>query len=147
MRSNSQNETSYIGLSHQLGFLLTNQYYSSAIFILFIDFQDRENGGGRERESSMCCSTHLCIHWFLLVCALTGDQTHNLGILRGHSNQLSYPARATHQFFIRTPTFCRQSYQQRTKPGGTSTRKILFSLLNSVQFLQWLAQVPHLIRC
>ena len=29
----------------------------------------------------MCCSTYLCIHWLILVCALTGDQTHNLGVL------------------------------------------------------------------
>ena len=38
---------------------------------------------------------HFCIHWLVLVCALTGDQTHNLGISGRYSNQLSYPARAT----------------------------------------------------
>ena len=28
----------------------------------------------------ICCSTHSCIHWLILVCALPGDQTCNLGI-------------------------------------------------------------------
>ena len=34
--------------------------------------------GGRERgerERLTCCSTYLCIHWLILVCALTRDQT------------------------------------------------------------------------
>ena len=47
----------------------------------------------RERNID-CCSTYGCSHWFILVCALTGDQTHNLGVLGWHSNQLSYLARA-----------------------------------------------------
>ena len=42
----------------------------------------------------MCCSTYLCIHWLILVCVLTRDQTHNLGTLGRCSNHLSYPARA-----------------------------------------------------
>ena len=43
-------------------------------------------GGGRERERernsdrSFRCSTYLWIHWLLLVCALTGDGTCNLGL-------------------------------------------------------------------
>lgn len=35
--------------------------------------------GSRERES--CCSICLCIHWLILVCALTGDWTCKIGIL------------------------------------------------------------------
>ena len=27
----------------------------------------------RERETSICCSIYLCIHWLIFVCALTGD--------------------------------------------------------------------------
>ena len=42
-----------------------------------IDFRER----GKEKETLICFSTYLCIHWLILVCALTGDQTHNLGIL------------------------------------------------------------------
>ena len=29
----------------------------------------RERGGGRE----ICCSTHLYIHWLILICVLTRD--------------------------------------------------------------------------
>ena len=28
----------------------------------------------------ICCFTYLCIHWFILVCDLSGDWTHNLGV-------------------------------------------------------------------
>ena len=31
----------------------------------------------------------LCVHWSLLECALSGDGTHNLGLLGRHSSQLS----------------------------------------------------------
>ena len=69
---------------------------SCIIFLLFL-FQklsslilEREE----ERETSTCCSTYVCIHWLLIVCALTGDQTHNLSVLGQRSNKLSYPARA-----------------------------------------------------
>ena len=40
------------------------------------------------------CYTYFCIHWLLLLCPLTRDQTHNLSVLGRHSSQLSYPARA-----------------------------------------------------
>ena len=54
-------------------------------------------GVGRERErDQFVVSLNLCIHQLILVCALTRDQTHNLGVSRQCSNQLSYPA-----------TFCR----------------------------------------
>lgn len=52
---------------------------------------------GWVKETSICCSTHLCIHRLILVCALTGDWTHNVGVLGWCSNQLSYPARAAFQ--------------------------------------------------
>nr|KAF6272672.1 hypothetical protein mMyoMyo1_010866 [Myotis myotis] len=45
------------------------------------------------RETSICCSTYPCIHWWILAGALTGDQSHNLGTRSPHSNQLSYLAR------------------------------------------------------
>ena len=35
-------------------------------------------GQGEERE--ICCSTYLLILWLIFVCALSGYQTHNLGI-------------------------------------------------------------------
>ena len=46
--------------------------------------RDSERGMGveTEREIPICCSTFQCILWLLLVCALTRDQTCNLGILR-----------------------------------------------------------------
>lgn len=43
----------------------------------------REEGRVRERETSLCCSPCLCIRQVSLVCALTGDPTHKLGI--GHT--------------------------------------------------------------
>ena len=33
-----------------------------------------------DRQTSICCSTYLCIHWLILVCALTGFRIHNFGI-------------------------------------------------------------------
>ena len=44
----------------------------------------------------ICSSTYLYIHWLILICALTGDQTHNLGVLGQHSNQLNHPDRKNH---------------------------------------------------
>ena len=44
---------------------------------LFIDFRERERKGGRERgkererKTLICCSIYVCIHWLILVCALT----------------------------------------------------------------------------
>ena len=62
----------------------------------------------RERETSICCSTYLYIHWFILVCALTGDQICNLDISGRHFNQLDiYPGQ-----YISTPAV------QTASPGG-----------------------------
>ena len=74
-------------------------------FVLFcfsflkLFFREKEGGSGgegerRERETSICCSTYFRIHWLIFVCALTRDQTCNLGISRQCFNQLSYLARA-----------------------------------------------------
>ena len=49
----------------------------------------------REREREICCSTYSRIHWLILACALTGDQTHSLVISERCSKQLSHPARAS----------------------------------------------------
>lgn len=46
----------------------------------FVYWFERERKEERERNSS-CCSTYWCIHSFILVCALTGDGTHNLRAL------------------------------------------------------------------
>ena len=54
----------------------------------------------RERKTLTCCSTYLCIHWLLLICALTRDQTHNPGVSGWRSKQLIYPARAGHSRFV-----------------------------------------------
>ena len=53
-------------------------------------FNLREREEGRERGTSICCSTYWCIHCSLLVCAPIGDWSHNLGIWGQCSNQLSY---------------------------------------------------------
>ena len=55
--------------------------------------EERERGReGRE----ICYYTYFCIHWLILTCALTGDQTCNLGELGGRFNQMSCTARALH---------------------------------------------------
>ena len=36
--------------------------------------------GEREKETSIWCSTYWDTHWLILVCALTRDWTHNLGV-------------------------------------------------------------------
>ena len=64
-------------------------------FLLF-DWFEKERE--REREASICCSTYLYIHWLILICFLTRDETCNLGVLGQYSNQLSYLAR-THSVF------------------------------------------------
>ena len=54
----------------------------------------------REKETSVCYSTYLCVHWLFGVCVLTRDWTCNFGISGQCSNQLSYPARAWNIFYI-----------------------------------------------
>ena len=50
------------------------------------NFERKRKAG--EREISTCCSTYLCIHWLILVCPLTGDQTCNLGESGWRSTEL-----------------------------------------------------------
>lgn len=40
-------------------------------------------------ETSICCSINLCIRW--LVCTLTGNLAHNLGVLGQRSNRATRP--------------------------------------------------------
>ena len=42
---------------------------------LTLIFRERKEGGERERHTSICCSTFLCIYYLLPVCLLTGDRT------------------------------------------------------------------------
>ena len=66
------------------------------ISLLFFNFYllileiERNRRRKRERVSLSCRSTYWCIHWLLLVCALTRDRTCNLGVLGRHSKQLGY---------------------------------------------------------
>ena len=45
-------------------------FISSLIFFIYWCKTQRERERERERERSICRYTYLCIHWFLLVCAL-----------------------------------------------------------------------------
>ena len=58
--------------------------------------RDRGRGRQTDRQTSICCSTHLrvYIHWLILGCALTRDRIRNLGMSGRHLNQVSYPAMA-----------------------------------------------------
>ena len=76
-------------LSSEQYFCLLDILWGSPIYLF-----SREREEGREIEKqSICCSTYLCIHWLISVCALTGDRTHNLGALGWPSNLLSYLGR------------------------------------------------------
>ena len=68
------------------------------IFLL-IFLRKREEGGRRERGTSICYSTYLCIHCLILVRALTRDQTRNLGVSGQRFDQLSYSARACYYLY------------------------------------------------
>ena len=65
---------------------LTINYYFGYMSNKFIDFKERKG----ERNTDFCCSIYSCIHWLILVCALARDC-----VWGQHSNQLSYPARAS----------------------------------------------------
>ena len=52
----------------------------------------------REREISILLF-YLGIYLLILLCVLTGDQTHNLGVWGWHTSQLSYPARTCNKIF------------------------------------------------
>ena len=67
---------------------------ASSSFFFFL----REREEGRDRKTSFCCFSYLCIHWLLLVCALTRVWTHSLGRWGQCSNQLRYPVRAPPHF-------------------------------------------------
>ena len=54
----------------------------------------------RWRETLICCSTHLYIHWLILVYFLSGDQACNFGVLGQCSIQLNYLARALQLIFV-----------------------------------------------
>ena len=58
-------------------------------FILYLLIWERK-GGWSKREKNMNLLYNLHIHWSLLVSALTGDGTHNLGVSGPCSKQLHY---------------------------------------------------------
>ena len=64
---------------------------------VLIDFRERGKEGERKID---CCSTYLHIHWLIFLYALTRGWTHDLGIWGQHFNQLSYPARTDHLYFL-----------------------------------------------
>ena len=77
-------------------FLKNTVNWLKNIFFKFIDFTDRNGGRERERETSICCSTYFCIHWLILACALTRDQTHTL--LKGSFYRILLCIMHTHVF-------------------------------------------------
>ena len=61
--------------------VFTSLFFLSFFFrksLFLIDFLGEL---GREGATWIYCSTYLCIHWLLLVCALTRDQTQNFGVI------------------------------------------------------------------
>ena len=51
-------------------------FFIIIIIIIITDLRERKG----EREISIWCYTYLCTHWLSLVCALTRDQTCNIGV-------------------------------------------------------------------
>ena len=86
--------------------------YKVFIFVLILE---RENRG-----TWICYSTYLCTHWLILICALTRDQTCNLGASGWCSNQLSYPARASWKTLENTLSVEENKFQ-----GNISNKMIL----------------------
>ena len=78
------------GVDNPLSWYLHKDFVPSLKINIFFE---RE----RERETSICffmlIHAYSCIHWLILVCALTKDRTHNLGISGRCSDQLCYLAR------------------------------------------------------
>ena len=72
-------------------------FFKKQSFIIII-FDLRERGRERERETLICCSTYLYIHWLLIV-PMSWDWTCNLGVSGRCSNQLSYLARVWGRHF------------------------------------------------
>ena len=64
---------------------------AASSFLNFIYWFERERKGEREeeRKTLLCCSTYLCIHSLFLICVLTGDRTHKLGVWGQGSKQLA----------------------------------------------------------
>ena len=102
---NSEQNAIYWHSNNVIVYLSLSLSLSSFLFLvfLFIDYrekiiEDSAQNGGRG-ETSICCSTYLCIHWLLLILVLTRDWTHNLGVLGRCSNQLS----SLHFLLLLTP--------------------------------------------
>ena len=67
----SRSSVYMVGISALLAMFSTNLWVGCFFFNLLIDFRER----GEERVSKLIsCSSSLCIHWLILVCALTWDQ-------------------------------------------------------------------------
>ena len=64
-------------------------FFPNRLYILFIDIKERK--GERERRRSICCSTYLCFHWLILVCAQTGDQSAILAHQDALTNRATRP--------------------------------------------------------
>ena len=76
-------------------------------FFLYLNFfliywfeRERERKGERERETSICCPTHLCTHWLILVCALTRMDPATWAYWDDTNQLSSYLARALVQSFV-----------------------------------------------
>ena len=78
------------GLLHPwLNLLLGILFFFIYVFVyyLYLLIVEKEEGG-KERETSIVVPRVYAFHWLFLVCALIENQTHNLGMLEQHSNQL-----------------------------------------------------------
>ena len=64
----------FIFLSRVLGFILVACYTWNPLIPLqiFLNLLILESDKGGVRKTSICCSTYLCIHRLILVCALIG---------------------------------------------------------------------------
>ena len=112
-----------ISISDIFPIILHDNFLSILFFYLLIletgkeREKDRQSGRQthRQRETLICCFTYLLIFWLILVCALNGDQTCNLGILGWCSNQLRYLAKASCPFknlvWVPTKQTLRQRYE------------------------------------
>lgn len=67
----------------------------------FIDFQRQKGKNKGEREKYQFVVWLICVHWLILLCALTGDHTHSFCASGWRCNQLSYSARTRLYFLMK----------------------------------------------
>lgn len=93
-----------LGLEHRC-VCPVEEFFFVFFFGFFLLLISRERERERERGKNIDLLFHLHIHWLSLVCALTGERTHALGVSGPCSNRLSCAARVFMRHVFMIPLF------------------------------------------